>query len=304
MGRLDDRVAIVTGAGRGIGRSHALALAREGASVVVNDVGSSLQGDKREASVAQQVVEEIHALGGKATASTHDVANWAEAKAMIAQAVESFGGLHILVNNAGILRDRTLANLEEDEWDSVVRVHLKGHAATTAHAMSYWRDCSKRERASYGSLIHTTSVSAFAGKIGQAAYASAKLGVLALSKCAALEGAKYGVRSNVIAPSARTRLDPRLVPAEAGSFDAFAPDNVSPLAVWLALPGCQATGQVFQAYGNHIKVIETAKIAHDVTTDGQWELDAIEAALAGRLVRPASTADYVEELAAFASVQP
>lgn len=298
MNRLKNRVAIVTGAGRGIGRSHALALAREGASVVVNDLGANLKGDAAGESVAQGVVSEILAMGGQAAVSQHDIADWAGAGAMIEEAVEAFGDLHILVNNAGILRDRTLANMVEDEWDAVIRVHLKGHAATTAHAMAYWRKRAKEGHGVDASLIHTTSISALAGKFGQAAYASAKLGVVALSNCAALEGAKYGVRSNVVAPSARTRLDPNIRPPGEGMFDTFAPENTSPLFVWLGLPDCPATGQVFQAYGGHIKVIDLAGIAHDVTATGQWDVGDIGRALDGLLLPQAATSDYVEELAA------
>lgn len=296
MGRLAGRVAIVTGAGRGLGRAHALALAAEGASVVVNDIGGDVHGVGSDPTPAQEVAHAIEAAGGRAVVSGHDVSDWEQAEALVDLAVSRFGDLHVVVNNAGILRDRTLANMEEAEWDAVMRVHLKGHAATTRHAMRYWRDRSKAGHAVKASLVHTTSIAGFAGNFGQAAYSAAKLGIVALSRVAALEGERYGVRSNAVSPSARTRLDPSMKPAEGETFDAFEPANVSPIVVWLAAADCPATAQVFQMYGNRLKVLTMATVTHDLRTQGRWTLEAIDRALKGRLVTPFGLTYYVEEL--------
>jgi NAD(P)-dependent dehydrogenase (short-subunit alcohol dehydrogenase family) len=293
---LAGRVAIVTGAGRGLGRAHALALAAEGAMVIVNDLGGDLQGHGADLTPAQDVVREITAAGGKAAVSGHDVADWQGAAALIDAAVKTFGDLHVLVNNAGILRDRTLANMSEDEWDAVIRVHLKGHAATTRHAMAWWRDRSKAGQPVAGSIVHTTSLAGLVGNFGQAAYASAKLGIVGLSRVAALEGAKYGVRSNALSPSARTRIETSLKPPPEGVFDVFDPANVSPLVAWLARADCPATNQVFQAYGNRVEVIGQSAIAVDVRTDGRWTVEALDRALRDKLPKPPRLGDFVEGL--------
>ena len=295
-GRLSGRVAIVTGGGRGLGRAHALALAAHGARVIVNDLGGDVQGEGRDPTPAQQVVAEIRKAGGEAAVSGHDVSDWGEAEALIGMAAETFGDLHIVVNNAGILRDRTLANLSEAEWDAVIRVHLKGHAATTRHAMAFWRERSKAGREVKASLIHTTSLAGLVGTFGQANYAAAKLAIVALSRVAAVEGAKYGVRSNAISPSARTRIETSLKPPPPGVFDVFDPANVSPLVVWLASPDCPATGQVFQAYGNRVEVLAQTAIAADLRTEGRWTVEALDRALAGRLPAAPRLADFVEGL--------
>lgn len=294
--RLDGRVAIVTGSGRGVGRSHALALARHGARVVVNDLGGDLHGQGSDLTPAQQVAEEIRGFGGEAVVSGHDVGDWEQAAAMIGLAVATFGGLDILVNNAGILRDRTLANMSEEEWDAVIRVHLKGHAAPTRHALAYWRDRSKAGEPVKASVVHTTSLAGLVGNFGQANYASAKLGVIGLSRVVAMEGARYGVRSNAVSPSARTRIEASLKPPPPGVFDVFDPDNVSPLVVWLALADCPATNQVFQAYGDRIEVIAPSAIAVDLRAGGRWDVGAIDAALRGKLPQPPSLTDFVAEL--------
>jgi len=293
---LAGRVAIVTGAGRGLGRAHALALAAEGASVIVNDLGGDLQGHGTDLTPAQDVVREITASGGKAAVSGHDVADWQGAASLIAAAVSTFGDLHVLVNNAGILRDRTLANMSEEEWDAVIRVHLKGHAATTRHAMAWWRDRSKAGHPVAGSIVHTTSLAGLVGNFGQAAYASAKLGIIGLSRVAALEGAKYGVRSNALSPSARTRIETSLKPPPEGVFDVFDPANVSPLVAWLARADCPATNQVFQAYGNRVEVIGPSAIAVDVRTEGRWTVEALDRALRDKLPKPPRLGDFVEGL--------
>jgi NAD(P)-dependent dehydrogenase (short-subunit alcohol dehydrogenase family) len=294
--RLDGRVAIVTGAGRGLGRSYALALAELGAAVVVNDLGGDLYGAGRDPSPAQSVVAEIIAKGGKAIVSGHDVADWSDAQALVGLAVDTFGGLDILINNAGILRDRLFANMSEDEWDAVIRVHLKGHAAPSRHAMEYWRNESKAGNKVAASIVHTSSLAGLVGSFGQANYASAKLAVVGLSRTLALEGMKYGVRSNAVSPSARTRIETSLKPSPEGVFDVFSPDNVSPLVCWLALERCPATGQVFQAYGNRIEVIAPSAIEVDLKTDGRWRIEDIDRELGNKLPRLSKLSDFVEGL--------
>lgn len=294
--RLEGRTAIVTGAGRGLGRAYALALAQEGASVVVNDLGADLQGVGRDVSPARSAVDEIVAAGGKAVVSGHDVSDWTEARALIEMALSSFGRLDILVNNAGILRDRLFANMSEEEWDAVIRVHLKGHAAPSRHAMEYWRGESKAGREVSASIVHTTSLAGLVGSFGQANYASAKLAVVGLSRTLALEGLRYGVRSNAVSPSARTRIETSLKPPPEGVFDVFSPDNVAPLICWLALADCPASGQVFQAYGNRIEVIAPSGIAVDIRAEGRWRMDAIGTALADRLPSLPRLGDFVEGL--------
>jgi NAD(P)-dependent dehydrogenase (short-subunit alcohol dehydrogenase family) len=228
--------------------------------------------------------------------SGHDVGDWSEAQAMIALAVERFGDLHILVNNAGVLRDRTLANMEEQDWDTVMRVHLKGHAAPTRHAMAYWREQFKGGGSVSASIIHTSSLAGLVGSFGQANYAAAKLGVIGLSRVAALEGAKYNVRSNAVSPSARTRIETSLKPPPPHEFDVFDPANVSPLIVWLAAEHCTATGQVFQAYGNRVELMAHTTIATDLRTQGRWTLEALDKALAGKLQPAPSLQDFVDGL--------
>ena len=294
--RLEGRVAIVTGAGRGLGRSYAMALAAQGAAVVVNDLGADLHGNGRDATPAQSVVAEINANGGRAVVSGHDVADWRDAAAMISLAVESFGGLDVLVNNAGILRDRLFANMSEEEWDAVIRVHLKGHAAPSRHAMAFWRNEAKAGRKVAASVVHTTSLAGLVGNFGQANYASAKLAVVGLSRTLALEGARYGVRSNAVSPSARTRIETSLEVPPEGVFDVFSPDNVSPLICWLALEDCPATGQVFQAYGNRVEVIAPSAIEVDIRTDSRWKIEDLEEALNHRLPRLPKLGNFVEGL--------
>jgi NAD(P)-dependent dehydrogenase (short-subunit alcohol dehydrogenase family) len=294
---LAGRVAIVTGAGRGLGRAHALRLAAEGAKVVVNDRGGNTQGEGHDRSPAQQVVAEIEAMGGEALASNHDVGDWADAEALVKSAIDRFSDLHVLVNNAGILRDRLLANMTEAEWDAVIRVHLKGHAAPARHAMAWWRERTKAGHKVQASVIHTTSLAGLIGTFGQANYAAAKLAVVGLSRTIAVEGKKYGVRSNAVSPSARTRIETSLKAPPAGEFDVFDPANVSPLIAWLAKADCPATGQVFQAYGNRVEVLQPSAIAVDVRTEGQWTLDALDKALKGRMPRLPELGDFVEGLA-------
>lgn len=292
--RLKDRVAIVTGAGRGLGRAHALALAAEGAAVIVNDLGGDVRGEGADLSAAQTVAEEIIAQGGRAVVSGHDVSDWAQAKQMVDTAIAAFGRLDVLVNNAGILRDRTLANMSEAEWDAVIRVHLKGHAGPSAHALAYWKHEAKRGAAVQASIIHTSSIAGYVGNFGQANYASAKLGLVGLSRVIALEASQYGVRSNVISPGARTRLaftvqgyDQELAPpTDAGAFDRYAPENVSPLVVWLAAADCPANSQVYHIVGNRLMVLSMPPILHDVSVAGRWTLADLDRELPHRLIEP------------------
>lgn len=290
MGRLDGRVVVVTGAGRGLGRAHALAAATEGAAVVVNDLGTARDGTGADASPGRSVVEEIVAAGGDAVFSDHDVADWEQAGALVELAVEHFGGLHVLVNNAGIVRDRTLANMTEEEWDVVVRVCLKGHAAPTHHAMRYWRARAKSgDAVAAPTLVHTSSASGFIGNLGQANYGAAKMGLLALSQIARLEGSRFGLRSNVIGPAAQTRLGD----AGATPIPLLDPANVSPLVVWLASEACPANGQVFHVYGTRIVVVEQAGIVADVRTNERWTVDDIDREIPPHLVEPPDLAPFL-----------
>ncbi len=301
MGRLDGRVAIVTGAGRGLGRAHALCLAAEGAAVVVNDVGAELDGTGRTATPAEAVVAEIRAGGGRAAASAHDVADWMDAARLVEFAVATFGDLHVLVNNAGILRDRTLANMSEDDWDAVIRVHLKGHAAPSRHAMAYWRDRAKGGAPVRAAVIHTSSIAGYLGSFGQANYSAAKLAVVALSRVIQLEGARYGVRSNVVSPSARTRLTAGGGAAERPTprFDARDPANVSPLVAWLAAADCPANGQYFQVYGSRLLVLGLPPIVHDLLNPGgRWTLDDLDRELPSRLLTYPTAEQVLEDLRA------
>jgi len=299
--RLEGRVAIVTGAGRGLGRAHALYLASQGASVVVNDRGGDVHGEGSDKGPASEVANEIIAAGGKAVVSNHDVADWQEAADLIAAAVKAFGDLHVLVNNAGILRDRTFANMSEDDWDGVIRVHLKGHAAPTRHAMVYWRDRAKSGHRVAASVIHTTSIAAFAGNFGQANYSAAKAAVLGLSRVVALEGDKYGVRSNAVSPSARTRIalavpgaDIDRSHAASAGFDDLDPANVAPLIGWLAEERCPANSQVFHTYGNRLIVLSMPPIVHDLRTDGRWTAEELDRVVPNRLVVPPQISDFLD----------
>lgn len=271
-----DRVVIVTGAGRGIGRAHALAFAAEGARVVVNDVGVALDGSAAGDGPAAQVVAEIEAAGGKAVANTDDVADWAGARNLIGTAVEHFGRLDVLVNNAGFVRDRMLVNLGEVEWDVVIRVHLKGHFAPLRHAAEYWRGEAKAGRMPSARVINTSSGAGLLGSVGQSNYSAAKAGIAGLTVVAAAELARYGVTVNAIAPSARTRMTEGVFaetmarPDE--GFDAMAPENVSPLVVWLgSVESAGVTGRVFEVEGGKVSLAQAWRHGPSVDKGARWE---------------------------------
>ncbi|WP_419165485.1 SDR family NAD(P)-dependent oxidoreductase [Candidatus Palauibacter sp.] len=299
MSRLAGRIAIVTGAGRGIGRAHALALAAGGARVVVNDLGVNIAGEGAHGGPAEAVCQEIRAAGGEAVPSGHDVSNWDEARDLISHAVNVFGGLDILVNNAGILRDRALFNMSEREWDAVVDVHLKGHAAPSRHALAWWRAEAKAGRPRRASVIHTTSSSGLCGNFGQANYGAAKMGVVGLSRVLSIEGFPYGVRSNVISPSARTRMvagmsgaDQLGGPDETG-YDPFGPEHIAHLVAWLAETGCPARNQVFHVSGRRVRVLELPRVAFEASSDGDLTPSALAEALRDKLVDPLDAFDLI-----------
>ena len=255
----EGRVVVVTGAGRGIGREHALSLARHGAHVVVNDLGGAVDGSGGDASPAQQVVKEIEALGGKAVANGDDISSFDGAERLIKTAVETFGDLHGVVNNAGILRDRMMANMSEAEWDAVIKVHLKGTFSPSHFAAAYWRDQSKAGKPVDGRIINTTSVSGIYGNIGQANYGAAKAGIAAFTVITALELARYGVTVNAVAPVALTRMTENLQPTPPTDEEreAQSPRWIAPIVTWLAsVESKGVTGRVFEASGRSFAVAE------------------------------------------------
>ena len=258
---LDGRIAVVTGAGRGIGRAHALELARQGAKVVVNDLGASLDGSGASDQPAHEVVAAIRDSGGEAVANGADVADFAQAGAMVRQAIETFGGLDILVNNAGFVRDRMLVNTAEEEWDAVVRVHLKGHFAPLRHAAAYWRAEAKAGRPRAARVVNTSSGAGLQGSIGQTTYSAAKAGIAAMTLVAAAELGRYGVTVNAIAPVARTRMTrdafPDLMADAGGDFDPMDPANNAPVVAWLSSQEAgDVTGRVLEIEGGRICVEE------------------------------------------------
>lgn len=285
MGTLDGRVAIITGAGRGLGREHALLFAAEGAKVVVNDLGGDLHGEGEDRAPAQLVVDEIKAMGGEAVGNTDSVADWDGAKRLIDTAVETFGKLDVLVNNAGILRDRVLVNMTEQEWDAVIHVHLKGHFCPTHHAAVYWREQAKAGNEIKASVVHTTSTSGLLGNPGQTNYGAAKSGIATFSQICAMELGRYGVRSNAVAPAARTRLTEQTpglsevvkAPDDASSFDSWDPANVSPFVGFLATVDCPFTGEAFLVQGGTVQRFQPWTLSEKIEKDDRWTVAELAA---------------------------
>jgi len=289
MGICDGRVVIVTGAGRGIGREHALALARQGARVVVNDLGATTGGDGADASPAQQVVDEIRRAGGEAIVNGADVADFESSAGLVSAALDAFGRLDAVVNNAGILRDRMFANTSIEEWDAIMRVHLRGHFCVTRHACAHWRDRSKAGQRVAARIVNTSSGAGLQGSVGQGNYAAAKAGIAALTLVQAVELARYGVTANAIAPSARTRLTEDVFPdmmrrPETG-FDVMDPANIAPLVTWLCSEGSgDVTGRVFEIEGGKISVADGWRTGPAIDRGGRWD--------------PADVGDAVREILA------
>lgn len=269
------RTVVVTGAGRGIGKAHALAFAAAGARVVVNDAGTAPDGADSSAAPAERVVDEIVAQGGQAVPNTDDVADWAGAGRLVDTALERFGGLDVLVNNAGFVRDRMLVNLTEQDWDSVVRVHLKGHFATLRHAAEYWRGRHKAGHATDARVINTSSGAGLLGSVGQGNYSAAKSGILGLTLVAAAELGRYGVTVNAIAPAARTRMTEQvfadMMRQPGDGFDAMAPENISPLVVWLgSAESAGVSGRVFEVEGGRVSVAQGWRHGPAVDKAARW----------------------------------
>ena len=275
MGLLDGKVAIVTGAGRGIGREEALLLASEGATVVVNDVGAAVTGEGGDVHPAQEVVDSITGAGGKAAVNGDDISSWAGAKNLVDQAVDTFGGLDILVNNAGILRDKMSFNMDESDWDDVIRVHLKGHFAPTHFAAVYWRNKAKAGESTSGRIINTSSEAGLYGNAGQANYSAAKAGIASMTWVLARELERYGVTVNAIAPRARTRMTENLFGQMAAKkdegFDEWDPKNIAQLIAFLATDeAADVNGQVFVVFGGNIYAMGGFHPVGEVHRDHAW----------------------------------
>jgi NAD(P)-dependent dehydrogenase (short-subunit alcohol dehydrogenase family) len=277
-GICDGRIVIVTGAGRGIGRAHALELARQGARVVVNDIGAELDGTGGSASPAREVVDEIVATGGHAVVNGDDVADWQGAQRLVGTALDAFGGLDAVVNNAGFVRDRMFVSGGEDEWDAVVRVHLKGHFCVSRWAAAHWRDKAKAGDAVDARIVNTSSGAGLLGSIGQAAYSAAKGGIATLTLVQAAELGRYGITANALAPSARTRMtetvfaDTMAAPDDPDAFDPAAPENISPLVAWLASArSAHVTGRMFEIEGGKVGVADGWQHGPTVDKGARWD---------------------------------
>ncbi|HUI04388.1 MAG TPA: SDR family oxidoreductase [Acidimicrobiales bacterium] len=283
MGALEGRVAIITGAGRGIGREHALLFAAEGARVVVNDLGGAIDGSGDDRSPAEQVADEIRDMGGEAVANGDNVACWDGAERLIGAAVEAFGELHVLVNNAGILRDRMLVNMSEEDWDAVIHVHLKGHFLPTRFAAAHWRERAKGGQAVAAAVVNTSSTSGLLGNPGQTNYGAAKAGVAAFTVIAAQELARYGVRVNAIAPAARTRMTEQTpglgdivkAPRDAATFDVWDPANISPLVAYLSTAECPLNGKVLFVQGGQVRAFQPWTRGATIDKSDRWTVDEL-----------------------------
>jgi NAD(P)-dependent dehydrogenase (short-subunit alcohol dehydrogenase family) len=275
-GICEGRIVIVTGAGRGLGRSHALAFAREGAKVLVNDLGTDRAGLGRDSETAQRVVDEIRALGGEAAANGDDVSEWDGAARIVQTAINAFGGLDVVVNNAGFLRDRMFANTTLEEWDAVLKVHLRGHFCVSRHAVEYWRSRAKQNLPVDARLINTSSGAGLNGSVGQSAYAAAKAGIASLTLVQAAELRRYGITANALAPAARTRMTEQVFADEMkkpeSGFDAADPDNVAPLVVWLgSRESSSVNGRVFDIGGGRITLVDGWNDGPTVDKAERWE---------------------------------
>jgi NAD(P)-dependent dehydrogenase (short-subunit alcohol dehydrogenase family) len=289
MGALEGRVAIITGAGRGIGREHALLFAAEGAKVVVNDLGGAVDGSGDDRTPAEQVVDEITAMGAEAVANDDDIADWEGGRRLVEAAVEAFGDLHVLVNNAGILRDKMLVNMSPDEWDSVIHVHLKGHFVPTRHAAAYWREKVKDGREVHAAIVNTSSTSGLLGNPGQTNYGAAKAGIAAFTVIAAQELSRYGVRVNAIAPAARTRMTEQTpglgdivkAPQDPAKFDIWNPANISPLVAYLSTETCPLNGKVHFVQGGQVRVFQPWTMTDTLEKHDRWTVAELAEQLPG-----------------------
>jgi NAD(P)-dependent dehydrogenase (short-subunit alcohol dehydrogenase family) len=287
----EGRVVIVTGAGRGIGRGHALEFARQGAKVVVNDLGAEADGQGSSEGPAGEVVDAIRAMGGEAIANGEDVADWEGSGRLVKGALDTWGRLDVMVNNAGFLRDRMFASGSVEEWDAVIRVHLRGHFCTSRHAAGYWRGQVKAGNPVDARIINTSSGAGLQGSVGQSTYSAAKAGIAALTLVQAAEMGRYGVTANAIAPAARTRMTEAIFAEtmqkpEDGSFDEMAPENVAPLVVWLGSPESKdVTGRVFEVEAGRISVADGWRKGPEVDKGARWEPDEVGAALKDLLAK-------------------
>jgi NAD(P)-dependent dehydrogenase (short-subunit alcohol dehydrogenase family) len=298
MGICDGRIVVITGSGRGIGREHALEFASQGAKIVVNDLGAEVDGSGSSAGPAGQVVDEIRGMGGEAVANGDDVSDYDGAGRLIQTAIDTFGGLDVLVNNAGILRDRMMVNMTIEEWDAVIRVHLRGTFAPTRHAIEYWRSRSKAGEPNDARVINTTSPSGIYGNVGQTNYGAAKAGIASMTIIAAMELGRYGVTVNAIAPAALTRMTENLGMGEASAakkpeeFDPLDPGNIAPLVVWLGSPeSAGITGRVFNVMGGNISVAEGWVAGPGADKDDRWDPAELGGVIPGLVEKAAPNAN-------------